>query len=52
MDTLREIVETLIRLVKAEVLDQAVLVSLDDVHKIKNPPNLILQGPALAETRD
>ena len=51
METLRDIVEALIRLFQREVHERAVLVPLDDVHEIKSPPSLILQGPALAENR-
>ena len=49
MNTIRTAVETLIRLVQAEVLPDAVLVAPDDVFEVKLTPSLLLQGPTLVE---
>lgn len=49
MDTLRTAVETLIRLVKAGVHEDAVLVAPDDVFEVKRVPSVLLQGPTLVE---
>lgn len=49
MNTIRTVVETLIRLVQAEVLDGAMLVAPDDVFEVKRTPSLLLQGPVLIE---
>ena len=49
MNTIRTVIETLIRLVQAEVLPDAVLVVLDDVFEVKRTPSLLLQGPMLVE---
>ena len=47
--TVRPVVETLIRLVKAEIDPEAVLVAADDVFEVPKVPSLILQGPTLVE---
>ena len=47
MSSLRTVVETLIKLVQAEILPGAELVPADDVFEIKKTPSLILQGPTL-----
>ena len=49
MNTIRTVIETLIRLVQSEVLPEAVLVAPDDVFEVKRTPNLLLQGPTLHE---
>lgn len=49
MQTVRPVVETLIRLVKAEIDPEAVLVAADDVFEVPKVPSLILQGPTLIE---
>ena len=49
MNTIRTVIETLIRLVQAEVLPEAVLVAPDDVFEVKRTPSLLLQGPTLVE---
>ncbi len=51
METLRLVVEALIRLVQSEVHPHALLVPPDEMHVIKTPPSIILQGPALTENR-
>ena len=50
--TVRPVVETLIRLVKAEIDPDAVLVAADDVFEVPKVPSLILQGPTLVEDGD
>ena len=52
METLRPVVETLIRLVKAEVHEGAVLVAPDDVFAVTRTPSVLLQGPTLTENTD
>ena len=52
METVRTVVENLIRLVKAEIDPAAVLVAADDVFEVPNVPSLILQGPTLVENGD
>ncbi|HOV76253.1 MAG TPA: hypothetical protein PK967_20060 [Candidatus Hydrogenedentes bacterium] len=49
MTLLREVVESFIRLVKAEVASNAVLVPPDDVFEITKVPSFILQGPTPSE---
>jgi len=46
-ETVRTVVENLIRLVKAEIDADAVLVAAADVFEVPNVPRLILQGPTL-----
>ena len=50
--TVRPVVETLIRLVKAEIDPEAVLVASNDVFEVPKVPSLILQGPTLVEDGD
>ena len=50
--SIRPVVETLIRLVKAQVHADAVLVAADDVFEVPKVPSLILQGPTLVENGD
>ena len=50
--TVRPVVETLIRLVKADIDSDAVLVAADDVFEVPKVPSLILQGPTLVENGD
>ena len=52
METVRIVVESLIRLIKAEIDPDAVLVAADDVFEVPNVPSLILQGPTLVENGD
>ena len=52
METVRTVVESFIRLVKAEIDPDAVLVAADDVFEVPNVPSLILQGPTLIENGD
>jgi len=49
MTLLREVVETFIRLVKAEIAANAVLVPPDDVFEVTKVPCFILQGPTPVE---
>ena len=49
MNTIRTVIEALIRLVQAEVLPEAVLAAPDDVFEVKRTPSLLLQGPTLVE---
>ena len=49
METVRTVVESFIRLVKAEIDPDAVLVAADDVFEVPKVPSLILQGPTLIE---
>ena len=52
METVRTVVENLIRLVKAEIDPDALLVAADDVFEVPNVVSLILQGPTLVENGD
>ena len=52
METIRLVVETFIRLVRAEIDPEAVLVASDDIFEVPDVPSLILQGPMLAEDGD
>lgn len=52
METVRIVVESFIRLVKAEIDPDAVLVAADDVFEVPKVPSLILQGPTLVENGD
>ena len=52
METVRTVVESFIRLVKAEIDPEAVLVAADDVFEVPKVPSLILQGPTLMENGD
>jgi len=47
--TLRETVETFLRLVRSEVLSTAVIVSSDDLFEVSKSPSLVLQGPIMHE---
>jgi len=49
--SVRDVVETFIRLVKAEVLQDAVLVPPDDAYEVQRVPSLVIQGPRLVEDR-
>ena len=49
LETVRTVVESFIRLVKAEIDPEAVLVAADDVFEVPRTPSLILQGPTLVE---
>ena len=51
MYSVRDVVETFIRLVKAEVLQDAVLVPPDDAYEVQRTPNLVIQGPRLVEDK-
>jgi hypothetical protein len=46
---MREVVESFIRLVKAEINQDAVLVSSDDLFEVTKSPSFVLQGPTVAE---
>ncbi|HIQ02771.1 MAG TPA: hypothetical protein EYH30_11755 [Anaerolineales bacterium] len=52
METVRTVVESFIRLVKAEIDPEAVLVAADDVFEVPRTPSLILQGPTLIVNGD
>lgn len=52
LETVRTVVESFIRLVKAEIDPEAVLVAADDVFEVSRTPSLILQGPTLVEDGD
>lgn len=49
MELIREVVETFIRLAKAEIDESAILVAADDVFEVTRTPSVILQGPTLVE---
>ena len=49
MTVLRDIVETFLRLMRAEVHGGAVLVPPDDVFEVAKVPSLVVQGPMVAE---
>jgi len=49
MTLLREVVESFIRLVKAEIAANAVLVPPDDVFEVTKVPSFIIQGPTPIE---
>lgn len=42
-------IDTLIDRLRAEVLEQTVLISNDDLYEVKRTPSLLLQGPKLQE---
>ena len=50
MELMREVVESFIRLVKAEIHPNAVLVSSDDIFEVTQTPSCILQGPSVSES--
>ena len=52
METVRTVVESFIRLVKAEIDPETVLVAADDVFEVPKVPSLILQEPTLIENGD
>jgi len=52
LETVRIVVESFIRLVKAEIDPDAVLVAADDAFEVPKVPSLILQGPTLVENGD
>lgn len=52
MDTLREVVESFIRLAKSEIHPGAVLVCSDDAFEVTDVPSVVLQGPTLSEDGD
>ncbi len=52
MESIRLVVESFIRLVKAEIEEDAVLVFSDDVFEVPNVPSVVLQGPTLTENGD
>jgi len=52
LETVRTVVESFIRLVKAEIDPEAVLVAADDVFEVPKVPSLIIQGPTLMENGD
>ena len=49
MTLLREVVESFIRLVKAEIAANAVLVPPDDAFEVTKVPSFLLQGPSPVE---
>lgn len=49
METIRLVVETFIRLVRAEIDPGAVLAASDDIFEVTDVPSLVLQGPMLTE---
>jgi hypothetical protein len=49
MTVLREVVETFVRLLRAEVHAGAVLVPPDDVFEVTKVPSLVVQGPMVTE---
>ena len=51
MFSVRDVVETFVRLVKAEITANAVLVPPDDVVEVPRLPSLLLHGPMLAEDK-
>lgn len=52
MELIREVVETFIRLAKAEIDESAVLVAADDMFEVTKTPSVVLQGPTLTEDGD
>jgi len=48
---IKTVVESLIRLFKAEIHSDTVLVVSDDILEVTNTPSIILQGPKLIENR-
>jgi hypothetical protein len=46
---MREVVESFIRLVKAEIHPDAVMVTSDDIFEVTRTPSVVLQGPTLTE---
>lgn len=49
MSLLQLAADTLIDRLRAEVLEQTVLIATDDLHEVKRTPSLLLQGPKLQE---
>jgi len=49
---MREAVESLVRLVKAEIHPNAMLVASDDLFEVTKSPSLVLQGPTVSEDYD
>ncbi len=52
MELIREVVETFVRLIRAEVDPGAVLVAADDMFEVTKTPSVVLQGPTLTEDGD
>jgi len=50
--SVRDVVETFIRWVQAEILAGAVLVPPDEAVEVERVPSLLLHGPTLVENRD
>ena len=51
MYSVRDVVETFVRLIKLEILQDAVLVLPDDAYEIQQVPSLVIQGPKLIENK-
>lgn len=51
MYSIREAVEQFIRLMKADISEDAVLVPPDDIFEAQRVPNLLIQGPTLKENK-
>ena len=49
MYSVRDVVETFVRLAQAQITPQAVLVPPDDAFEVQRVPCLVIQGPKLAE---
>jgi len=49
--SVRDVVESFIRLVKAEIAAHAVLVPPDDAFEVTRLPSLVLQGPTMVEDK-
>jgi hypothetical protein len=49
METIRLVTETFLRLLKAEVDPETMLVAADDVFEVPQVPSLVVQGPTLVE---
>ena len=49
MELMREVVESLVRLVRSEVHPKAMLVCADDIFEVTKTPSLVLQGPSITE---
>lgn len=52
LETIRPVIEILIRLVKAEIHEGALLIAPDDVFAVTRTPSVLLQGPTLVENTD
>ena len=51
MYSVRDVVENFVRLIKSEILQEAVLVPPDQAFEVQRTPSLLIQGPRLIENK-